>query len=81
MSNLTKLTPQEKKTIFIALIDDMTAAAVDRSAQGYTQFLQCRNELIRTIDSFVEADQRREDMAESISAQLNDYFEIKNVTV
>ena len=48
--------PEEKKKILMSLIDDMTAAALDRSSQGYNQFLHCRSELIEVVDSFVRDD-------------------------
>lgn len=52
------------------MIDDMTAAAVDKSSQGYQQFLYCRTVLIETIDKYLEEDKKRLDLTQSIFQQL-----------
>lgn len=66
--------PTEKKKILMSLIDDMTAAAVDHSSQGYSQFLQCRSELIEVIDKYMEEDRRRIEFALSITDKVNEMF-------
>ena len=76
MYNFASQNPHEKKMILISLIDDMTAAAVDRSGQGYSQFLQCRSELLKTIDAYIEVDIKRDALAESISHNISQYFEV-----
>lgn len=68
--------PQEKKKILMSLIDDMTAAALDRSSQGYSQFLHCRSELIAIIDSYMREDQMRIEFASDMQKRLNKFFEI-----
>jgi hypothetical protein len=75
MCKFSNLTPSDKRTVLISLIDDMTAAAIDRSSQGYSQFLQCRNELLKTIDGFVEADDKRNAAASDIAKKIQEYFE------
>ena len=57
------------------LIDDMTAAALDRSSQGYSQFLQCRSELIEVIDQYMEEDRERIEFALNIVDQVNKIFQ------
>lgn len=68
--------PEHKKKILMSLIDDMTAAALDRSSQGYSQFLHCRSELIEVIDSYMKEDQMRMDFALSVAQQVNEIFQI-----
>lgn len=72
---MTITLPEHKKQILMSLIDDMTAAALDRSSQGYSQFLQCRGELVEIIDRYMKEDQMRLDFALSISQQLSKIFE------
>ena len=67
--------PQHKKKILMSLIDDMTAAALDRSSQGYGQFLQCRSELIEVIDQYMEEDRERIEFALNIVDQVNKIFQ------
>lgn len=67
--------PEHKKKILMSLIDDMTAAAIDRSSQGYSQFLHCRSELIEVIDQYMEEDRQRIDFALSIAEQVNKIFQ------
>lgn len=69
--------PEHKKKILMSLIDDMAAAALDRSSQGYSQFLQCRSELIEVIDKYMQEDQLRIDFASSIADQLTKIFEFE----
>ena len=78
---MCKISPQERKSTLILLIDDMTAAALDRSGQGYTQFLQCRNQLLKTIDSYVEEELKRDALAQLMFNSINNYFgnEIKPI--
>lgn len=59
----------------MSLIDDMTAAALDRSSQGYSQFLHCRSELIAIIDSYMREDQMRIDFARDFQFKLNQIFQ------
>lgn len=59
----------------MSLIDDMAAAALDRSSQGYSQFLHCRSELIEVIDSYMREDQVRIDFALNVAKQVNDIFQ------
>ena len=59
----------------MSLIDDMTAAALDRSSQGYSQFLHCRSELIEVIDSYMKEDQLRMDFALNVAKQVNEIFQ------
>lgn len=51
--------PESKKVILMSLIDDMTAAAIDRSTQGHLQFLQLRTQLIEMIDQYAKEDRER----------------------
>lgn len=69
--------PENKKKILMSLIDDMTAAAIDHSSQGYNQFLHCRSELIEVIDKYMHEDQQRIDFAVKLANQINDLFQIK----
>jgi hypothetical protein len=66
--------PDEKKEILMNLIDDMTAAAVDRTSQGYQQFLHCRTLLIQTIDNYLKQDKQRLDLTQSIVQQITDAY-------
>ena len=66
--------PEHKKKILMSLIDDMTAAALDRSSQGYSQFLHCRSELIEVIDNYMEEDRQRIQFALSIAQQVENIF-------
>lgn len=66
--------PDEKKKILMSLIDDMTAAALDRSSQGYSQFLHCRSELIEVIDTFVKEDRARIHFAMNVAQQIEEIF-------
>lgn len=70
------ISPEHKKKVLMSLIDDMTAAAVDRSSQGYNQFLQCRSELIETIDKYMEEDRKRIEFALNIVQQVNKIFDV-----
>ena len=74
---MCKISPQERKTTLILLIDDMTAAALDRSGQGYTQFLQCRDQLLKTIDNYVETDLKRDALIEDILCNTEKYINEK----
>lgn len=74
MCDLNNLTPHQKKDTLILLIDDMTAAAIDRSSQGYANFLQCRNQLLNTIDSLIQIDLKREAIAKQVAIAVNEYF-------
>lgn len=67
-------TPEEKKQVLMQLVDDMTASAIDRSSQGYSQFLMYRNELISVIDKFMEEDRKRVEFAQIISLKIDEYF-------
>ena len=67
--------PAEKKKILMSLIDDMTAAALDRSSQGYTQFLEIRSKLIEIIDSFVKEDKARMCFAIHVAQQIEEIFD------
>jgi hypothetical protein len=69
------LCPDHKKKILMSLIDDMTAAAIDRSSQGYSQFLHCRSELIEVIDTYMEEDRQRIAFALSVAEQVNKIFQ------
>ena len=66
--------PHEKKRHLLNMIDDMTAAAIDRSSQGYTQFLFCRQQMLNLIDKYMKEDQMRIDFALDIQSKLNEYF-------
>ena len=72
---MTITCPEQKKKILMSLIDDMTAAALDRSSQGYSQFLHCRSELIEVIDTYMKEDQLRVDFALSVAKQVNEIFQ------
>lgn len=72
---MTVTFPEHKKKILMSLIDDMTAAALDRSSQGYSQFLYCRSELIEVIDKYMREDQMRIDFALNIVNQVNEIFQ------
>lgn len=67
--------PQEKKVVLMNLIDDMTAAAIDRSSQGYSQFLYCREQLVGTIDKYMQEDQQRIDFALNVADEVNKIFQ------
>lgn len=66
--------PHEKKRHLLNMIDDMTAAAMDRSSQGYTQFLFCRQQMLDLIDKYMKEDQIRIDFALQIRSTLNEFF-------
>lgn len=68
------LCPEHKKKILMSLIDDMTAAALDRSSQGYNQFLHCRSELIEIIDTYMEEDKKRIECVLAITEKVNALF-------
>ena len=68
------ITPEERKQELMQLIDDMTASAIDRSSQGYTQFLHYRNQLIRVIDTHAEEDRKRVEFARVIATKIDEYF-------
>lgn len=70
-------TPEEKKIALLQVIDDMTAAAIDRSSQGYSQFLQYRNDLIALIDSYAKEDESRTEFAKCVSSKLDEFFPTK----
>jgi hypothetical protein len=53
--------PETKKVLLMTLIDDMTAAAIDRSSQSHIQFLDLRKQLIALIDKYAEEDRQRID--------------------
>ena len=74
---MTITLPIHKKKILMSLIDDMTAAALDRSSQGYSQFLHCRSELIEVIDTYMEEDRQRIEFATDVANKINDLFQIK----
>jgi hypothetical protein len=77
MSNFEVVTPEERKQALMQLVDDMTGAAIDHSSQGYTQFLQYRNELIRVIDVYAQEDQRRIEFGQFIASKIDEYFPSK----
>lgn len=62
--------PDHKKKILMSLIDDMAAAAIDKTGHGYQQFLQCRTELMETIDRYMEEDKKRLELTQSIAQQI-----------
>ena len=64
--------PEEKKRHLLNLIDDMAAAAIDRSSQGYTQFLFCRQQMLNLIDKYMKEDQMRIDFTLHIQSKLNE---------
>ena len=68
------VTPEERKQALMQLVDDMTASAIDRSSQGYTQFLHYRNELIRVIDAHAEQDRKRAEFAKVIASKIDEYY-------
>ena len=74
MPQFQSITPEEKKAVLLQLIDDMTAAAIDRTPQGYSQFLECRNNLIKVIDNYAMEDKARIEFAESIFSKFDEYF-------
>lgn len=53
------------------LVDDMTAAAVDRSPHGYINFLQLRKELVSIIDAFYKEDHIRSETVKKVMNDLN----------
>jgi hypothetical protein len=63
---------KEKKNALMSLIDDMTAAAVDRSSQGHIQFLELRNELMAKIDDFYREDEHRNEVVKLVMKELNE---------
>ena len=73
------ITPEERKQELMQLVDDMTAAAIDRSSQGYTQFLYYRNQLIKVIDTHVEQDQKRIEFGQFIASKIDEYFPPKSM--
>ena len=64
--------PETKKLILMNLIDDMTAAAVDRTSQSHIQFIQIRTELINTIDAYVKEDRKRINAIKAAAAIFNE---------
>jgi hypothetical protein len=77
MPRFQSATPEEKKIALLQLIDDMTAAALDHSSQGYAQFLQYRNNLIQLIDAHSKEDKNHSDFARSIFGKFDEYFPAK----
>ena len=78
---MTVTHPTHKKEILMNMIDDMTAAAVDKSSHGYQQFLQCRAELIETIDRYMEEDRKRLELTQSIAQQIINAFDQNGCTL
>ena len=64
----------KKKKILMSLIDDMTAAAVDRSSHSYLQFLECRSKLIEVVDMFMKEDEERILFAKNVYQQIEKIF-------
>ena len=62
--------PENKTVVLINLIDEMTAAAVDKSAQSHIQFLYLRTELISTLHDYAEIDRNRIRVVKSVMKQL-----------
>ena len=77
MPRFQSSTSEEKKAALLKLIDDMTAAALDHSAQGYDQFLQYRNNLIQLIDVYGLEDKNHVDFARSMFGKFDEYFPAK----
>ena len=76
---MTITTPAQKKQALMNLIDDMTASALDRTSQGYSQFLHYRGELIALVDSYMEEDRMRMDFVYSTMNKAQEIFQ-KNCT-
>lgn len=68
-------TAAEKKDILIAMIDDMTAAIMDRSSQGYSRFLDSRSQLIKLLESYAENDKKKTAIVNSIIGDVDKYLE------
>lgn len=68
-------TAAEKKDILIAMIDDMTAAIMDRSSQGYSRFLDSRSQLIKLLETYAEEDKKKTAIMNSIIGNVDKYLE------
>ena len=65
---------QQKKHVLMNLIDDMAAAALDRSSQGYSQFLNYRKDLISLVDIYMEEDRERLEFVSSTMLRAQELF-------
>ena len=65
----------EKKDILINMIDDMTAAIMDRSSQGYSRFLDSRSQLIKLLETYAEEDKKKTAIMNSIIGNIDKYLE------
>jgi len=54
------------------MIDDMTAAAIDRNSQSHIQFLDLRSQLITLIDEYATEDRERIDAVRNAIKCLNE---------
>ena len=68
-------TATEKKDILINMIDDMTAAIMDRSSQGYSRFLDSRSQLIKLLETYAEEDKKKTAIMNSIIGNIDKYLE------
>jgi len=69
--------PEDKKKMLMTVIDDMTAAALDKSSQGYSQFLEYRNQMIQIIDTFMQEDKERIAFALDVAEKVEKIFNPK----
>ena len=68
-------TATEKKDMLINMIDDMTAAIMDRSSQGYSRFLDSRSQLIKLLETYAEEDKKKTAIMNSIIGNIDKYLE------
>jgi hypothetical protein len=64
--------PETKKKLLLTLIDDMTAAAIDRTSQSHILFIDLRSQLITLIDRYAEEEREHIDAVKAAMKCLNE---------
>lgn len=64
--------PETKKVTLITMIDDMTAAAINRTGQSHLQFIDLRSQLITLIDQYAIEDRERINAVKNAMKCLNE---------
>lgn len=67
---MTYTTPAEKKAALCTMIDNLTACAIDRSAQSFQMFLEYRTQLFEMIEKYQEEDEDKIKFLQEVHSAL-----------
>jgi hypothetical protein len=71
MVDIAKLTPKEKKELFIRLADEMAGAARAHDAHSFEQMIHCRQQIVDMIQEWADEAEANKATIESVKAALD----------